>query len=158
LNSDKKSVAELETKVIRLESLIEKSLDKIDDLTHRKDSLNSSFSPLKCKNRPSKTKILRANQGKKVVGQPGHKGSTLEMIENPDIIIEHKPEFYNHCGDDLSDQPATFILRRQVVDIPPIIPEFSEHRIFQKTCAYGHHTKALFPSGVNSPIRYGSNI
>ena len=158
MNSDKKRVAELETKVIRLESLIEKLLDKIDDLTHRKNSRNSSVSPSKDENRPLKTKSLRANQGKKVGGQPGHEGSTLEMIENPDSIIEHKPEFCNLCGDDLSDEPATFILRRQVVDIPPIIPEFTEHRIFQKTCACGHHTKALFPSGVNSPISYGSNI
>ena len=55
-------------------------------------------------------------------------------------------------------QPATFILRRQLIDIPPIIPEFSEHHIFQKTRPCGHHTKALFPSGVNSPISYGPNI
>lgn len=158
MNSDKKRVAELETKVTRLESLIEKLLDKIDDLTHRKNSRNSSISPSKDENRPLKTKSLRTNQGKKAGGQPGHEGSTLEMIANPDSIIEHKPEFSNHCGDDLSDQLATFILRSQVVDIPPITPEFTKHWIFQKTCACGHHTKAVFPSGINSPISYGSNI
>ncbi|WP_132071623.1 IS66 family transposase [Flavobacterium ranwuense] len=80
------------------------------------------------------------------------------MIANPDIIIEHKPEFCNHCGHDLSDEPTTFILRRQAVDIQPIIFEFTEHRIFQKIYACGHHTKALFPTGVNSSISYGANI
>jgi transposase len=158
LNSDKKRVAELDAKVTRLESLIEKSLDKVDDLKHRKNSRNGSVSPSKDENRPLITKSLRANQGKKVGGQPGHDGNTLEMIANPDVIIEHKPEFCNHCGDDLSDEPATFMLRRQVVDIPPITAEFTEHRVFQKSCACGHHTKALFPSGINSPISYGSNI
>lgn len=123
MNSDKKRIVELEAKVIRLESLVEKLLDKIDDLTHRKNSRNSSVSPSKDENRPLKTKNLRVNQGKKVGGQPGHEGSTLEMVENPDIIIEHKPDFCNHCGDDLSDEPAIFILRRQVVDIPP--PNYS---------------------------------
>ena len=158
IKSHKKRVAELETKVIRLELLIEKLLNKIDDLTHRKNSRNSSVSPSKDENRCLKAKSLCATQGKKVGGQPGHDGSTLEMTANPDRIIEHKPEFCNHCGDDLSEQPARFILRRQVVDLPPIIPELSEHCIFQKTCPCGHHTKALFPSGVNSPISYGSNI
>ncbi|WP_426092967.1 IS66 family transposase zinc-finger binding domain-containing protein [Flavobacterium sp. DSR3-2] len=80
------------------------------------------------------------------------------MIANPDVVIEHKPGFCNHCGDDLSDEPATFMLRRQVVDIPPIIAEFTKHRIFKKACDCGHHTKALFPNGVNSPISYGSNF
>lgn len=158
MNPDKKRIVELEAKVVRLESLVEKLLDKIDDLTHRKNSRNSSVSPSKDENRPLKTKSLRVNQGKKVGGQLGHQGSTLEMVENPDSIIEHNPDFCNHCGEDLSCEPATFIQRRQVVDIPPIIPEFTEHRIFQKTCPCGHHTKASFPSDVNSPISYGSNI
>ena len=158
MNSDKKRIVELEAKVVRLESLVEKLLDKIDDLTHRKNSRNSSVSPSKDENRPLKTKSLRVNQGKKLGGQPGHEGSTLEMAENPSIIIEHKPDFCNHCGEDLFHEPSTFILRRQVVDIPPIIPEFTEHRIFQKTCSCGHHTKASFPNNVNSPISYGSNI
>jgi transposase len=80
------------------------------------------------------------------------------MTTAPDIIVEHAPEFCNHCGDDLSNQPATFIQRRQVVDIPAITPEFTEHRIFQKTCSCGHHLKAVFPSGVKTSISYGSNI
>ncbi|WP_426092966.1 hypothetical protein [Flavobacterium sp. DSR3-2] len=47
MNSDKKRIAELEAKVIRLESLVEKLLDEIDDLTHRKNSRNSLVSPSK---------------------------------------------------------------------------------------------------------------
>ena len=158
MNSDKKRIVELEAKVVRLESLVEKLLDKIDDLTHRKNSRNSSVSPSKDENRPLKTKSLRVSQGKKVGGQPGHEGSTLERVVNPDVVIEHKPDFCNQCGEDLSDELATFIQRRQVVDIPPIIPEFTEHRIFGKTCTCGHHTKATFPNNVNSPISYGANI
>lgn len=158
MNSDKKRIIELEAKVVRLESLVEKLLDRIDELTHRKNSRNSSVSPSNDQNRPLKTKSLRVNQGKKVGGQPGHEGSTLEMVKNPEIVIEHKPDFCNQCGEDLSHEPATFIQRRQVVDIPPIIPEFIEHRIFERLCPCGHHTKATFPNNVNSPISYGANI
>jgi transposase len=158
LNSDKKRIVDLEAKVVRLESLVEKLLDKIDDLTHRKNSRNSSVSPSKDENRPLKTKSLRVSEGKKIGGQLGHEGSTLEMVENPDIVIEHKPDFCNQCGEDLSDELEIFIGRRQVVDIPPIIPEFTEHRIFGKICTCGHHTKSSFPNNVNSPISYGANI
>lgn len=158
MDKDKKRIVELEAKVVRLESLIEKLLDKIDDLTNRKNSRNSSVSPSKDENRPLKTKSLRVNQGKKVGGQSGHEGSTLEMLENPDVVIQHKPSFCNQCGEDLTHEPALFIQRRQVVDIPPIIPEFTEHRIFEKTCSCGHHTRANFPANVNSPISYGPII
>lgn len=158
MNSDKKLVAELETKVIRLESLIEKLLDKIEDLTHRKNSRNSSVSPSKDENRPLKNQSLRTKSSKKAGGQPGHEGTTLKMVENPDQIINHKPDFCNCCGNDLSDKPEELLLKRQVVDIPVIFPNYTEHRIFKKTCSCGHQNKAIFPENVRATISYGANI
>lgn len=149
---------ELESKVIKLELIIDKLLERIEELTHSKNSRNSSVSPSKDENRPLKNRSLRISQGRNVGGQPGHEGNTLKMVENPDTIIEYKPEFCNYCGDGLAHEPAELILRRQVVDIPPIIPEYTEHRIFQKTCACGHQTKSSFPNGINASISYGTNI
>ncbi|MEM0578798.1 IS66 family transposase [Flavobacterium polysaccharolyticum] len=158
MNSDKKRIAELETKVIRLESLIEKLLDKIEDLTHRKNSLNSSVSPSKDENRPLKNQSLRTKSSKKPGGQPGHEGTTLKMVENPDQIINHKPDFCNCCGNDLSDKPEELLLKRQVVDIPVILPKYTEHRIFKKTCSCGHQNKSVFPENVKTTISYGANV
>lgn len=158
MNSDKKRIAELETKVIRLESLIEKLLDKIEDLTHRKNSRNSSVSPSKDENRPLKNQSLRTKSSKKAGGQPGHEGTTLKMVENPDQIINHKPDFCNCCGNDLSDKPEELLLKRQVVDIPVIFPKYTEHRIFKKTCSCGHQNKSVFPENVRTTISYGANI
>ena len=158
MNSDKKRIAELETKVIQLESLIEKLLDKIEDLTHRKNSLNSSVSPSKDENRPLKNQSLRTKSSKKTGGQPGHEGTTLKMVENPDQIINHKPDFCNCCGNDLSDKPEELLLKRQVVDIPVILPEYIEHRIFKKTCSCGHQNKSVFPENVKTTISYGANV
>lgn len=158
MNSDKKRIAELESKVIRLESIIETLLDKIEDLMHRKNSRNSSLPPSKDENRPLKNQSLRAKSGKKVGGQKGHKGSTLKMVENPDQIFNHRPEFCNCCGNDLNNEPEEFLLKRQVVDIPAILPKFTEHRIFKKTCSCGHHNTAVFPENVRASISYGTNI
>lgn len=80
------------------------------------------------------------------------------MTDTPDEIIEHKPHYCNHCGKDLTGIVSKEAMRRQVVDIPPIIPQYIEHRIFSCECSCGHITESSFPIGVNAPISYGSNI
>jgi transposase len=158
LNSDKKRIAELEAKVIKLELIIEKLLEKIEDLTHPKNSRNSSVSPSKDENRPLRNQSLRTKSDKKVGGQLGHEGATLKMVENPDKIVNHKPNFCNCCGNDLSEKLEELLLKRQVLDIPVVFPEYTEHRIFQKKCTCGHQNKAVFPENVRAPISYGANI
>jgi transposase len=158
LDSRKKRISELESKVIRLEAIIEKLLDKNEDLTHRKKSRNSSVPPSKDENRPLKNQSLRIKSGKKVGGQKGHKGTTLKMVENPNQIINHAPEFCNCCGNDLYNEPATLLLKRQVVDIPAILPIYTEHRVFKKSCSCGHQNKSNFPENVRATISYGTNI
>jgi len=158
LNSDKKRIAELESKVIRLESIIITLLDKIEGLTHRKNSRNSSVPPSKDENRALKNQSLRAKSDKKVGGQTGHKGTTLKIVENPDQTIEYKPNFCNCCGNDLSNVQEELLLKRQVVDIPVIFPKYTEHRTFKKTCSCGHQNESAFPDNVRSTISYGANI
>jgi len=158
LNCDKKRTAELEAKVIRVESLFEKSLDKIEDLTHRKNCRNSSVSRSKEQKRPLKNQNLRIKSGKKPDKQSGHEGTPLKMVENPDQIINHKPDFCNCCGNDLSDKPEELVLKRQVVDIPVIFPKYKEHRIIRKTCFCGHQNKFVFSENVKVTISYGATI
>ena len=80
------------------------------------------------------------------------------MVETPDHVIEHKPAYCSHCGNDLSDSPTELIMHRQIVDIPPILPTYTEHRVFQSTCTCGHKTESSFPSGINAPVSYGPNV
>ena len=80
------------------------------------------------------------------------------MVENPDQIINHKPDFCICCGNDLSDKPEELVLKRQVVDIPVIFPKYTEHRIIKKTCCCGHQNKSVFPENVKATISYGATI
>ena len=105
-----------------------------------------------------KNQSLRTKSSKKTGGQPGHEGTTLKMVENPDQIINHKPDFCNCCGNDLSDKPEELLLKRQVVDIRVILPKYIEHRIFKKTCSCGHQNKSVFPENVKTTISYGANV
>lgn len=158
MNADKKRIAELEKEVADLKRLVEKLLLEIERLKHPKNSRNSSIPPSKDENRPFKTKSLRESDGKKPGGQTGHEGNTLKMTETPDIVIEHKPQYCNHCGKDITDIEPELITCRQMVDIPPIIPQYTEHRAYRVTCSCGHQTEASFPAGINAPISYGPNI
>jgi hypothetical protein len=80
------------------------------------------MSSLRDENRTFKTRSLRTLDGKAHSGQTGHEGNTLEITEAPDFIIEHKPQYCNHCGRDITGIEAELVTRRQIIDIPPIIP------------------------------------
>jgi len=151
-------VAQLTKRVERLERENAMLREKLAKYENPKNSRNSSLPPSKDENRPLRTKSLRERTGKKPGGQPGHDGNTLKMTSTPDKTLEHIPGYCSCCGNDISDLPCEIIGKRQVVDIPPVQPEYTEHRVYQKTCRCGHITKSDFPSGVNTPVSYGSNV
>jgi len=157
------------TELIKLVYNILERIDKLEqennalktELLHYKNpknSRNSSIPPSKDENRPFKTKSLRISSGKKSGGQTGHEGNTLVMTSEPDYIVDHKPAFCQNCGNDLSAFAGELISKRQMVDIPPIKPEFTEHRLFHVKCTCGHQAVSTFPDGVNAPIGYGPNV
>ena len=120
-----------------------------------RDSRTSSTPPSQDLGR-SNSKSLRKPGGKKSGGQPGHPGHTLKMSDTPDDIINHVPEVCTCCGHHLEDVPAESHIRRQLVDIPPIEPQYIEHRSHVKTCPKcGKKNKGIFPDRINAPIQYG---
>jgi transposase len=121
-----------------------------------KTSSNSSKPPSTDLGR--KNRSLRAKSGKPVGGQRGHKGHTLKMSEVPDKIEPLYPSSCDKCGSSLADSPFTLVERRQVRDIPLIVPTTTEYRCFGTDCTCGHHQVAAFPAGVTNHIQYGPNI
>jgi transposase len=132
-----------------------------------KDSHNSSVPPSKdsltVQGEKSKkllvTRSLREKTGKSNGGQIGHKGSTLEMVSEPDSIVEHQPYFCTRCGNDLSAVEGSVVEIRQVFDIPmPVHPLVIEHQVISKKCCCGHCCQVDFPAEVRSRVSYGTNI
>lgn len=105
-----------------------------------------------------KTKSLRGPDGKLPRGQTGHEGNTLKMTDAHDFIVEHRPTYCKHCGKDVSNLPSELVMRRQVLDIPPIVPKYTDHRGFETVCSCGRRTETEFPEGVNAPISYGCGV
>lgn len=107
-----------------------------------------------------RTTSLRGKSKKKSGGQKGHKGQTRQQVDDPDHIIEHKPEECGCCHTPFPEDAITCLSgKRQVIDLPEPKVEVTEHRIFSCLCgACGHVSKAGFPEGVNAPVQYGSRI
>ena len=158
MTEEQKRIEELEKEVASLKGLVKDLLDRIDTLRNRKNSRNSSVPPSKDENRPPKTSSLRPQSDKRTGGQQGHEGSTLKMVEVPDIIIKHTPKACVVCGNSLTDKELQLSSHRQVVDIPPIQPCYTEHQVYSTICSCGHKNTGTYPNHVKSPISYGQNI
>jgi transposase len=164
-NELRKEVEELRKENQQLKEIIITLLSKVASLEERlsryenpKNSRNSSIPPSHDYSRAPKTRSLRESSGKKPGGQPGHEGTTLEMVDKPDEVIEHIPQFCTCCGRDISLVHAVLVESRQEVVLPVIQPIYIEHQAFQRTCTCGNTVVADFPPGITPGISYGENI
>jgi transposase len=125
-----------------------------------KNSRNSSKPPSSdgLKKSGPKPKSLRKRSGKKQGGQKGHKGHTLEKVENPDYVIPI-PVTTCSCSADISEVAAVDHDCRQVFEVPEPKLEVYEYQGEIKKCPdCGKLIKAPFPPDVNSPVQYGSRF
>jgi transposase len=150
---------------------IDEQREMIDALTLRvneledqlaKTSRNSSKPPssdgLAKKPKP---KSLRAKGANKPGGQKGHPGSTLSFVENPDRVISHAPKECEGCG--MLGGGGEMVLgckRRQVVDVPPLALEVTEHWACRERCTgCGRINTARFPAEASlAGVSYGPRI
>ena len=146
----------MQQQILVLEQKLLDLLNKVEQMSVRKDSSNSSMPPSGDLHR--KTKSLRSVSGRKPGGQAGHKGTTLKMTDKPDHIEPLVPRFCAICAKALDGSAAKLVERRQQVDIPVIKAEVTEFQVFGILCDCGHHQIASFPQGVNNHIQYGPNI
>lgn len=142
---------------------IEQLQKQIKELQDRlaKDSHNSSLPPSSDRFvRQKKTKSLRKKSDKKVGGQAGHAGHTLELSETPDAVVKLAPVTHcQHCQADLSQVNAQTIERRQVIDVPRPRAEITEYQGEWKCCPHCQRlSRASFPAEVKAPVQYGPRI
>jgi transposase len=103
-------------------------------------------------------KSLRRRSGKKPGGQPGHPGSTLALVDNPNERKRHEPGPCAGCGAELTDAPEVGMERRQVFDLPPMAVRVTEHQLIARRCGCGATTCGSAPEGVAAPVQYGPRV
>ena len=148
-------------------SLIEYLQDVIVSLEHRitelerqqkTDSSNSNKPP---SSDGIATRIYRPRpkSSRPPGGQPGHEGTTLEMVENPDMVQIHRVKKCRHCNASLIENRVKGYVRHQVFDLPVIRMVVREHRAEIKRCRRcGRQTIAGFPAEATQRTQYGPRI
>ncbi len=101
----------------------------------------------------------KASSGRRPGGQPGHKGTTMSLVETPDRVEHHHPGSCAGCGASLAGAASEGYVRRQVADIPPVALETVEHRVHRAVCpGCGAVSAGRFPEGVKAPAQYGPGV
>jgi transposase len=95
------------------------------------NSRNSSKPPSSDGPARPQPKSLRGKSGRKPGRPKGQPGVTMELTENPDKKVRHRPAKCGCCGKSLKNAPVTAVERRQVIDIPPVKAVTTEHQLLQ---------------------------
>jgi transposase len=102
---------------------------------------------------------LRRKTGRKPGKQPGTQGFSLELVDNPDEVVDHVPSCCRGCGTGLEAATRVGVTRRQVRDVAPAVVTVTEHRLHKRRCGCGQVTTAPAPTGVAAaPVSYGPNV
>jgi transposase len=148
----------MKQRIIDLEQMVLSLSDQLKLLKNGRKSNTSSTPPSQDLQR-SNSKSLREKTGRSPGAQPGHQGSTLKMSASPDETIEYRPHFCNGCGADLWEGDYSLTDRKQEIVLPPIIPQYVEHRSYKCTCKQcGTTTQGTLPAHLKANIQYGPDI
>ena len=148
-------VESLTARVSALESENEELRGRLGTDSHNSSKAPSSDGP-GSKPHPKSSRVA---SGRKPGGQPGHVGHTLQQVETPDVIAVHPPIDCRGCGESLEQASVIRRERRQVMDLPPVRLQVTEHQAETRRCGgCGVETSGQFPVGVDGPVQYGSRV
>jgi len=120
-----------------------------------KNSRNSSKPPSSDGYGKPQPKSRREKSGRRSGGQPGHAGSTLKLVEQPDQTVVCGAGVCA-CGCDLTGCAAVGVERHQVFELPVMKLHVTEYQAPIKVCPQcGGQVKAAFPTAVSQPVQYG---
>lgn len=146
----------LEKDNARLAERIRELEERLVRYENPKNSGNSGVPPSQDPFR--KTKSLRGRSKRPRGGQRGHRGGKLKMVPDPDAVVEHDVSDCSGCGHALSGEVDGHDAR-QVLDVPPIRMEVTEHRRLHRVCGNcGKRNKGAFPDGLVQEAQYGNGL
>jgi len=141
----------LQRQVRQLEGTVAEQTAVIQSLRDQlaKNSQNSGKPPSSDGLKKPRTRSLRRKTGRRSGGQKGHKGQTLEMVEQPNHVRVHPVSQCPHCATDLQSVEVCGLVRIEV----------TEHQAEIKVCPQcGNQAKGDFPPDVTQPVQYGPRI
>lgn len=124
-----------------------------------KNSQNSSKPPSSDGLKKPKPKSRRTQSGRNSGGQPGHMGSTLNQVSDPDNVEEHGVLCCEGCHTSLNGIAPIGIEKRQEFEVSAPKVTVTEHQISIVVChKCGHVNKGKFPEHITQPTQYGPRV
>ncbi|HEY5841844.1 MAG TPA: hypothetical protein VIU87_10305 [Mycobacterium sp.] len=115
---------------------------------------NSSLPPSTDRGRgPSRQ---RRGSSRKPGKQPD--AAPLEIVTDPDEVMDHLPAACGGCGADLGDAATALTVVHHVRDVPLTQVKVVEHRLHCRARRCGTVSAAAAPTGVDDPAVYGPNL
>ena len=150
---------ELLAVVVAQAEVIEELTERVAELERRlgQNSRNSSLPPSSDRFITSKPQ-RRKRSGRKPGKQAGAPGAALELVAEPDEVIDHVPAACKGCGAGLVGAVPAGVVARQVRDVPLPAVRVVEHRLHKRACSCATVTTAAAPAGVDGPVCYGPNL
>lgn len=152
------SQLESENSILRQENILlrQENIELKSQLS--KNSSNSHKPP--SSDGYSKKPAIPKESTKSVGGQQGNVGKTLQMVNNPDVVVQHHLAICPSCQQELSiDDVIKIGSSHQVFDLPVVKLSVTEHQLLVSKCSCGCQSKAILPSHLSyCPTQYGSNI
>ena len=153
-NAELRQVIEAkDAEITVLRAQVEELRTQVEELAARvqANSKNSSRPPSSDGLGRPAPKALRKKTGRGPGRPKGQPGVTLGLSDWPDHVIRHEPGGCGGCGTGLSAAEEAGVERRQVIDVPPVRPEITEHQIIARRCGCGKVTRGQAPEGVTAP-------
>jgi transposase len=154
-------LSDLRVSVVELENENQELRQENAELKRRlsQNSTNSSKPPSSDPlwDRSERTKKKRYNFQRKPGGQKGHRGYKLKRSDHVDHVIEHCLDECPSCKTKSLNQIAC--LTRQVLDIPPLQMEVTDHKFYKYQCSCcGHRCIDKKESKLCQEVQYGHRI
>lgn len=137
---------------------IDELLKKIEELTHKKNSRNSSAPPSTDGYAKPAPKSQRKSSGAKPGGQDGHKGSSMKLMKAPDEIREHYPQACSGCPN--REHCHGHIVERRYESDIIVESRLIEHRQIVCCCPMAANKTLIgeFPKNITGTKQYGNNL
>jgi len=151
------SNAAKDAQITALTEQVAKLTAQIEELTHKKNSNNSSKPPSEGRLEKPAPRSLRVKSGKKQGGQPGHKGTGMKLGREPDHVEEHIPEKCKSC-------PQVGQCKMKCCDTRyeyelHVETKLVAHKSMGCTCPLsGEKLQGEFPAGITGTKQYGAGV
>jgi transposase len=96
---------------------------------------------------PATDRKERREQAKPGGAKPGHEGHSRMMSDDPDEVVEHRPDRCSCCGGSLqSNLPVELVSIAERIELPAVVPVVTQHRRLALHCpCCGTRTVAPVP-------------